>query len=135
VSPKKTLFCKVDKAKHTIYKKKAQDFYEGMLLAYTKCNWHSVGLEAIHCAISVTDAILVYKNGIRCTSSDHCAIISLMIEHINDENIKKYADILLKIINMKNLVEYEDRLFTEKEAQEILKRAERYYQWAMQFLL
>jgi len=58
-----------------------------------------------------------------------------MIEHINDENIKKYADILLKIINMKNLVEYEDRLFTEKEAQEILKRAERYYQWAMQFLL
>lgn len=134
MSPKKTLFCKVDKAKYNIYKKKSQDFYEGMLLAYTKRNWHSVGLEAIHCTISVTDAILVYKNGIRCISSDHRAVISLMVEHIKDENIKKYADVFLKIINMKNLVEYEDRLFTEKEAQEILKRAERYYQWAMQFL-
>lgn len=134
MSPKKTLFNKVDKAKYNIYKKKAQDFYEGMILAYTKGNWHSVGLEAVHCAISITDAILVYKSGIRCSNADHHAVVSLMIEHITDENTKKYSDVLLKIINMKNLVEYEDRLFTGKEAQEILKRAERYYQWAIQLL-
>jgi len=134
MSPKKTLFRKIDKVKYTIYKKKAQDFYEGMLLAYTKCNWHSVGLEAVHCAISVTDAVLVCKSGIRCNSDDHRAVISLILEHISNENTKKYADALLKIINMKNLIEYEDRLFTEKEAQDILKRAERYYQWAMRLL-
>jgi len=36
---------------------------------------------------------------------------------------------LVKIISMKNIIEYEDRIFTEKEASEIFKRTERYYNW------
>jgi len=33
------------------------------------------------------------------------------------------------VINLKNLIEYEARNFTEKEAEDILKHAERYFQW------
>lgn len=129
MNPKKISFEKLEYSRFAIYWKKAQDFYQSMLRAYTEKNWHSVGLEAIHCTISASDALLVYCKGIRSTSQDHRDLVDLLVDQIGTEEVKKYCNTLLKIISMKNLVEYEDRLFTEKEASEILKRTERYFNW------
>lgn len=39
--------------------------------AFEKQNWNAVGLTAIHCMISATDAVLAYTAGIRSISRDH----------------------------------------------------------------
>jgi len=41
---------------------------------------------------------------------------------------------LLKILDMKNHIEYEDRIFTEEESRRILKKTERYFNWVKQQL-
>lgn len=129
MTPKNMPFKKIEHSRFTIYYKKAKDFYQTMLRAYTEKNWHSVGLEAIHCAISATDALLVYLRGIRSTSKRHLDSVDLLIDQIKSIETKNYAQSLIKILEMKNLVEYEDRLFTQGEAAEILKRTERYFNW------
>lgn len=129
MTPKKTAIQKVEHSRFVTYWKKAQDFYRTMLSAYSESNWHSVGLEAVHCAISSTDALLVHHSGMRSTGLDHRDTVHLLVGQIKAEGIKKNADTLLRILGMKNLVEYEDRLFTQREASEILKRTERYFNW------
>lgn len=129
MTPKSIPFKKIEHSKFTIYYKKAQDFYQTMLRAHTEKNWHSVGLEAIHCAISATDALLVYLRGVRSTSKNHLDTVDLLVNQLKIVDTKNYAQNLIKILEMKNLVEYEDRLFTQNEATEILKRTERYFNW------
>ena len=129
MNPKKIPFQKIENSRFAVYLKKAKDFYQSMLRAYSDNNWHSVGLEAVHCAISATDALLVYRAGIRCTSQRHLDIVDVLVDQIKTEKSQKNIRTLIKILEMKNLVEYEDRLFTQKEASEILKRTERYFDW------
>lgn len=135
MTPKKIPYAKIEHSKHKVYWKKAEDFYQSMFRAYADKNWNSVGLEAIHCAISATDALIVRRKGIRSTSQYHRDIVGFLVEQINTEEAKKYSNTLFKIISMKNLVEYEDRPFREKEASDILKHTERYYGWIKKQLI
>jgi hypothetical protein len=73
MSPTKIPTKAIDKGKYRLYPStssghrfnKAQDFYRGMRRALDEGNWNSAGLEAVHCAISATDALLAYADGIR----------------------------------------------------------------------
>lgn len=129
MSRKKADFGSIETARHTGFMNRAFAFYRAMNAAYKDENWYSVGLEAVHCAISATDAVLAKKCGIRCTGKDHRDVIKLVQEKLGNE-AKAQAGTLSRIINMKNQIEYEDRLFTEDEAEEIYKRADRYFNWA-----
>lgn len=132
MSPKKIKFRSIDKEKYKIYLKKANDFYETMLRAYQEGNWNSVGLEGVHCAISAVDALMIYQKGIRCASEDHKDSVEFFAQNIEGPESKHYASTFRRIVSKKNLVEYEDRNFTAKEAEEILKRAERFLNWVKQ---
>lgn len=129
MSPKKIKFRSVDKEKYRIYLKKANDFYETMLRAYQENNWNSVGLEGVHCAISSADTLMVYRKGIRCASKDHRDSVEFFEQHIGSPENKSYVTQFRRIISKKNLIEYEDRNFTAREAEEILKKAERFLDW------
>ncbi len=129
MTPKNIPFKKIENSKFTVYYKKAQDFYQTLLKVYLDQNWHSVGLEAVHCAISATDALLVYSCGLRCSSQNHLDLVDLLIARLKNNEVKNYTNNLVRILEMKNLVEYEDRLFTMNEASDILKRTERYFNW------
>ena len=129
MTPKNIIIRRLESSKHAVYWRKAQDFYQGMLTANNDGNWNSLVLQAVHCAISATDALLVKKKGIRCSSKDHFDIIELLKTSIDDKEINKYAGSLAKIINFKHLVEYEDRMVMEKEAYDIFLKTDRYYNW------
>ncbi|MCD6521646.1 HEPN domain-containing protein [Candidatus Calescamantes bacterium] len=109
--------------------KKAEDFYEAMLRSYKENNWNSVGLEGVHCAISAADALMVFYYGIRCASDDHRDSVKLLEQHFPEPEYKNYISHFRRIISQKNLVEYEDRNFSAKEAEEIVKKAERFLNW------
>jgi hypothetical protein len=126
-------FENVQSSNHVIYMEKASAFFRAMSAAYRDENWYSVGLEAVHCAISATDAVLAKRCGIRSTGKDHRDVIKLVEEKLG-RLAGTEAAALGRIIAMKNQVEYMDRIFTKKEAEEIYKRTDRYFNWAKKMI-
>jgi hypothetical protein len=111
--------------------KKASDFSKTMQNAFSESNWHSTGLEAVHCAISAADALLAKEKGIKCTSNSHMDVVELLLQTLGTKENTEHFKALEKKIKYKNGVEYQDRLFTQQEAADIKKRSERFYEWAV----
>ncbi len=110
---------------------KASQFLETSLDAFMKENWNAVGLNTVHAVISANDALTTYYNKVRSASEKHSDSVNLLLLILkNDEEAKKASRHLLWLINRKNLVEYESRLFYKREAEEALKHAERFTEWA-----
>ncbi|MEW6041469.1 MAG: hypothetical protein AB1633_08115 [Elusimicrobiota bacterium] len=109
--------------------KKAEEFYQTMLQAEKEKHWNAVGLNAVHCAISDCDAILVFHLGLRSSSEYHEDAVSLLssLENISDAGQKSQT--LTNILAKKNLVEYEDRDFHENEARLLIKLTTRFFEW------
>lgn len=131
MSAKKIKAKAVERSEYKTYLKKATEFYETMLQAKEKGRWNAVGLNAVHCAISSSDAMLVFYAGIRSIGNDHLAVIDLLSTSIELSEVKSKCGTLRKILVKKSIIEYEDRDFTQKEAFEILKLTERFYNWVV----
>ena len=84
---------------------------------------------AAHCAITVNDAICTYKLGVVSTGA-HSDAAKLLRSQYPSKDAKSKSVQLSQILDRKNLVEYEDRAFHEKDAKQILLLAERFYKWA-----
>src|SRR3989338_2978746 len=125
---KKKKTVNVEKNDYNIFLKKAKDFYEITLNARDTGNWTAVGLNAVHCAISCSDAMLTFHLGLRSAGEDHMQAVDLLtclppaLEDGEANNFKR-------IIAKKNLIAYENRAFRQAEAMDILKLTERFYRW------
>jgi len=115
------------RSEYRTYLKKATEFYDTMLQAKKREKWNAVGLNAVHCAISSSDAMLVFYAGIRSSSDDHLAVIDLLSTSIRLPDAGSKCETLRRILVKKSVIEYENRDFTQKEALEILKLTERFY--------
>ena len=121
----------IQRSEYKTYLKKASEFYDTMLQAEERGRGNAVGLNAVHCAISSADAMLVFYAGIRSISADHRSVIDLFSNSVNLPEVKSKCGTLRKILAKKNIIEYENRDFTRKEALEILKLTERFYTWVV----
>ncbi len=110
------------------YLKKAEDNYTQMLAALENKNYNAVGTLAVQCGISSADAICIYEKGIRSVSQDHLNVCYL-VKSIPLPEAKEKSNILKRIINKKNLIQYEGRSMYKNEAQEIAKATKRFFQW------
>lgn len=122
-------------AKETNWKNylvKAGQFTETARDALGKKNWNAVGLNAVHAAISANDALTVFYKNARSASDKHSDAVDLFLEVLpKEEKKRELAAHLSWLINRKNLIEYEARLFYEKEAVESLKHTERFVNWIL----
>jgi hypothetical protein len=121
----------VQRSDYSTYLKKAKEFHDTMLQAQKEKRWNAVGLNAVHCAISAADALLVFHIGQRSIDPDHRVVVELMINSLNTPDAANESKTLQKIINQKNLIEYEQRTFREKEADLIIKHTVRFYNWVI----
>ena len=92
--------------------------------------WNSVGLSAVHCAISACDAVLVRYTEQRSASTDHEAAASLLKALTDLPDIKQKTETYRRILQEKNLIEYEEREITPHDAAELAKLTERFFRWA-----
>jgi len=131
MSAKKIKKKAVERSKYKTYLKKADEFYDTMLHAKEMRRWNAMGLNAVHCAISSSDAMLVFYSGIRSASDEHLALIDLLSTSVKLPEAKSKSETLRKILVKKSIIEYEARDFTQKEALELLKLTERFYRWVV----
>ena len=135
MTAKKYKIVEVDKTAFANYLKKAEEFYMVMLYAEKSEYWNAVGLNAVHCAISISDALLVKFSGIRSIDSDHKAVVEIMKQKLNLKEIDNKLSGLMRILSKKSLIEYDNTVFSKNDAVETMKQSERFYTWARQELL
>jgi hypothetical protein len=90
-------------------------------------------LNAVHAAISATDAVCVAIAGRRSADPDHQRAADLLQEiGGRSRDVTNSVKQLRMLLAKKNVVEYESRQARSKEASEAVKRADRFVHWASQ---
>ena len=112
------------------YLSKARQFSRAMLESLSKGDWDAAGLNAVHCAISAGDAVLVSTKGVRSSSSKHNDSVALLESLVTAPGVKNAVSQMKRLVAKKNMIEYEDRMFRESEAQDMVKSASRFLAWA-----
>ena len=130
---KKFAVRKTNGVRYRTYLKKAKEFYQTMYQAEKAQNWTAVGLNGVHCVISLIDAILVKYAGIRSSSEEHTRVVELLTYSVGNRlmDITKKAQTAKRIIAKKNLIAYENREFIKGEALDMIKQVKRFYDWAI----
>jgi len=128
MTPKRLKIEAVEKSDYRVYLKKATDFHDIMLKTFDLANWTAAGLNAVHCAISCCDALLVFHLGVRSIGEDHMQVADLLLRL--PQKLTGEVAMFKRIVAKKNLIAYENREFRQAEALEITKMAERFYSWA-----
>ena len=86
--------------------------------------WNSVGLLGVHSVISACDALTVQVAGKRWSGQTHGGVVGL-VRDLNLPDAGPFLKQISEVLEMKNLVEYEARVFSEREALDIQRRSER----------
>jgi len=123
----------ISQSDYIVYLKKAKEFYQTMYQAEKAENWNAVGLNGVHCVISLIDAILVKHGGIRSTANDHMIVVDLLTSTMANKirDITQKSQTARRIIAKKNLIEYENRDFNKSEALDMIKQVQRFYDWVI----
>lgn len=118
------------KTQHTVFLNRSKQLYEMMRFAHEKEYWAALGVNAVHCAISLNDALTVYSLGQRYAGEDHTTAAELLFR-VKLEGVEAQAKNFSRIIAKKNSIEYEERDFRQADALDIFKQVERFYQWGI----
>jgi len=119
------------RAEAHLYLGKATQFVEEAALAVEAGRYDAALLNAIHAGISSADAVTVALLGLRSTDPDHQRAADLLEEAAGGgPTIRKRSRQLRALLGRKNVVEYESRPATVREARDGVARASRLVDWA-----
>ncbi|MDO8747668.1 MAG: HEPN domain-containing protein [Candidatus Omnitrophota bacterium] len=120
----------VDKSLYTNYLKRAEECYRAARNSFETQDWNSAAISAIHTCISASDAMCIYFLGKRNASESHNEATALFKTiKADDEEINTNANRLARILSIKSMAEYEERLVFRTEAEKILKDCERFFEY------
>jgi len=121
----------VPRADSGLYLAKAEQFAMEARSALEGSRNDAAMLNAIHAAISAVDAVTAALSGLRSADPDHQRAVDLLEEVASrSEEIKARVRQVRRLLARKNMVEYEARRATAREAREAVERARRIADWA-----
>jgi HEPN domain-containing protein len=121
----------VRRGESRLYLGKAHQFLEQARLALESQRYDAALLNAIHAAISGTDAVTVALVGRRSTDPDHQRSVDLLEEAAaSAPEIRERSRQVRALLARKNAVEYESRPASARDARDGVERAGRVVEWA-----
>jgi len=120
----------VTKSLYSNYLKRAEECIHAARNSFANQEWNAATINAIHCCIAASDAMCVYFLGKRYAGENHEDVVKLFktIKR-NDEELNKNTNRIIRIINIKNMAEYEERLVFRSETEKVLKNCERFLEY------
>ena len=115
----------VPKAQYSNYLQRVEECLSSARTACEREEWNSSAINSIHAVIALADSVCVYFFGKRHSGEDHNDAAKLFKSVKDDEDTATNANRISRVLRMKNMAEYEERLVTRSEAQKILQDAER----------
>ena len=114
-----------------LYLDKADQFVEQARFGLDAGRNDAALLDAIHAAISGTDAVTTALAGVRSSDPDHQRAADLLEEVAGSApEVRERARQLRALLARKNTVEYQSRKASAREAREGVERAGRIVDWA-----
>jgi HEPN domain-containing protein len=133
--PKRRKTVAVSRAEARLYLEKAQQFLSEGRSALERSQYDAAMLNAIHAAISASDAVTAVLAERRSADPDHQRAVDLLEEVAGQSGeIKTRVRQLRMLLGKKNVVEYESRRATAREATDSVERAERFVEWAKEIV-
>jgi len=124
-----------EKSLYANYLKKAEEYFGAMNDEFAKRNFDSCALCAIHCCISSADALTIFFKGVRHAGERHEDAVKLLRTLELDQNLlQNKTRQFLNVLNVKNAVEYEEKLTTENGALTAIQNTERFFNWIKETL-
>lgn len=119
-----------EKSLYANYLKRAEECFHAARISFEAEERNSATISAIHAVIAASDAMCVYFLGKRNASESHneAAAIFKSIKP-DDEQINTNANRIAKILGIKNMAEYEERLVFKSEAEKVLRDSERFLEF------
>lgn len=118
---------KVDRSSYSNYLKKALECHRAATQSFARGDWNAAAICTIHSCISACDALCAHALGLRHAGERHTdAATVFMSIRPADERYKANAARLRRVIDIKNMAEYEERLVFRKEAEKAIKDCERF---------
>lgn len=128
MAPKRVTSRREERGADANYLAKAEEFLRAALESAASRRWNAAALSAIHAGIAAADAVLVFERGLRSAGQRHEDVLDLLAGP--GEGRSAALTHLRRVLARKNVVEYESRLFSQREAEEVVQHAERFLAWA-----
>ncbi len=113
---------------------RAENYYVEMNEALRTSRWNAAGLNAINSAIDFCDAILIYFYGVRSAAPRHDNITRLLLDNVKRSDTQSSVYHMRAILNLKKIIDDEDRPITRAEALFLSDHAEKIAEWAKSVL-
>lgn len=125
----------VERSNYRNYLQKAEECMLSATDGFQKGLWNSCSISAIHSAISAADAICTYYLGKRYAGDRHDSTVDLLRSvPIDKKSLDQNTIRLVRVISIKNLAEYEDRLLHRDDAENIIQNSQRFLEFARRAL-
>lgn len=111
----------VSKSFYSNYLKRAEECFHAAENSFNNQEWNAVSINAIHSCIAACDAMCVYFMGKRHAGENHNDAVTLFKMIKSTEEISINANRISRILRIKNMAEYEERLVYKSEAEKVLK--------------
>ena len=120
----------VAKPLYVNYLKRAEECLHAAKNSFVAQEWNAAAINAIHSCIAACDVMCVYFLGRRHAGGSHNQAINLFKTIKNqDKEINANANRISRILGIKNMAEYEERLVSRSEAEKVLKDCERLFEY------
>jgi len=113
------------------YLRKSNECFRAAKESFSRGDWNAAAICAIHSCIAASDAVCIYFLGKRHSGQNHGdAVVLLGTIQSAAEGAKNNVNRLRKILAIKNMAEYEERLIRRSEAEILMKDTERFLAFA-----
>ena len=120
----------VQKSLYVNFLKRAEECFHAAKNSFAAKEWNAAAINTIHSCIAACDAMCVYFLGKRHAGENHEEVVNLfMTIKSNGEEIKTNANRIPRILRIKNMAEYEERLVYQPETEKVLKDCERFFEF------
>lgn len=120
----------VAKALYANYLKRAEECHHAAQRSFSGQEWNAATINAIHACIAAVDALCVYYLGKRNAGDSHNEAVALFKSLPLDASGKATnANRVARILGIKNMAEYEERLVCRTEAEKAMKDSDRFLEY------
>ncbi len=116
----------VEKSLYINYFKRVEECLHAAKNSLDNQEWNAATISAIHSCIAACDAMCVYFLGKRHVGENHNDAVALFKTIKYDKEINTNANRIVRVLRIKNMAEYEERLIFKSEAEKVLKDCVRF---------
>ncbi|OIO36883.1 MAG: apolipoprotein N-acyltransferase [Candidatus Omnitrophica bacterium CG1_02_44_16] len=118
-----------DLTEYPVYLNRADSYYVTMKESLRESRWNSAGLNAINVSLYYCDTLLIYFYSIKSAVPKHENIARLILDNVKRADTDANIYHIHAILNLKKIVESEDRPIARNEAIFLADHAEKLAEW------